>query len=70
MHWLRVVLGSYPQTLAEKQNHLEGLLKPGLFMVWEVQVELEKCFSNTFPGNADAGGLGTGLGSTGDGKHV
>lgn len=53
VHWLREVLGSHSQALAEKQNHLEGL-----FMVWEVQVELEKCFSNTIPGNADAGGLG------------
>lgn len=49
---------------------LEALLKPVLFMVWEVQVQLEKCISNKLPGNADAGGLGTGLGGTGDGKQV
>lgn len=47
-----------------------GGLKPGFFLIWEIQVELEKCISSKFPSSAGAAGLGTGLGEHWEGKCV
>lgn len=54
-------LGSRSQASAGGHSQRASLLIPELFLIWEVWVGLENCFSNSFPGNADAAGLGPGL---------